>query len=173
MHISLVPRLKVGKYIFTQPLFCVPVCEFFPVPAWHAYVHTCLLCHIKKWGWPLSPAFLPCVVLMVGPASLQTHPVASVLWLTRFSPPHSSSRPCLPSTSVTPSVQQRHPLPSRVLPLLLQCSTPDHAWPPWPFHWQTATLTAGCRKGIFYFFGSKNQFESEPFFFLFCSFFFM
>lgn len=62
MHLLLVPRLKAGKYIFTQPLFCVPVCEFFSFPAWHAYVHT-RDCYItERNGDGLSPASLPCEV---------------------------------------------------------------------------------------------------------------
>lgn len=42
MHISLVPRHKVGENIFL-PKRCVPFCEFFLVSVWYAYVHMMLV----------------------------------------------------------------------------------------------------------------------------------
>lgn len=58
MHISLVPRHKVGENIFL-PKRCVPFCEFFLVSVWYAYVH---LYWIKEIGMKDSHAFLPCLM---------------------------------------------------------------------------------------------------------------
>lgn len=74
---------------------------------------------------------------------------------SHFSPPHSFSCPCLPSTSsMTFSVQQRHPpLPCPGWPHCYPThSSPSHAWRHWPFNWQTTAFTAGCREVLFFFF---------------------
>lgn len=49
MHISLVPRHKVGENIFL-PKQRVPFCEFFLVSVWYAYVHMIIILDKRNWN---------------------------------------------------------------------------------------------------------------------------
>lgn len=136
MHISLVPRLKTGKYIFTQPLFCVPVCEFFPVPAWHACVctHVLVTSH-KEMGMAAVSCFLAlcgglqCCCL-VGPV-LQRHEGVAQLTPRHTCPPF----PACPVHPWCPVSSRGGVLPS-LGPGAPMATTPhsplSHVWWPGP-----------------------------------------
>lgn len=185
MHISLVPRHKVGENIFL-PKHCVPFCEFFLVTVWYANVHVLII--MDKIGMRVScfPALSGLQTLPSGQQQLQdachvvsctSHRVSAT-----FSTPFP---PSFPSPSALISVPWRPTAPRPSWGILFFpslccqrcccCSPLSRTRGSHPFNWHTAVLPQFVVEKLLFFFLSllRNKFESEPLFFLFCSFFFM